>query len=390
MPLSESILSNTSWNKFSLKFKNLRLEAHYKKHTFPRLLTQSRLALLLGALMFEVYGVLDFLLIPKELLGKVTLIRTSAAAIILMMFGLTFLRLFKRYNQQILAFVLFLTGGDLLLKMTLIEQSVFTYYFCGLLLLFFWAHAFYVLSFSYAFNCTLIVATATAAVISFLSLYSLKYNETISYLFILFSAFGVSVFSSYVAEKRDRALFLREKELDRERYIQRERATHDSLTGLPNRVLLIDRIEQAIHDAKRYEQICAGFYLDLDNFKNINDTYGHATGDFVLTEVSARLKATIRAGDSVARLSGDEFFVVARDIKSPEHAEVFGNKLLAQISLPYFVHDLPLDTLLSASIGICNFPYYGVTPLDVVDKADQAMYQVKLSDKSGIMVAEKY
>ena len=78
MPLSESILNNTLWNKFSLKFNNLRLEAHYQKHSFPQTLLQSRLALLLGAMMNEMYGILDFHLIPKELMAKITLIRISA------------------------------------------------------------------------------------------------------------------------------------------------------------------------------------------------------------------------------------------------------------------------------------------------------------------------
>lgn len=385
MPLSESILNNTLWNKFSLKFNNLRLEAHYQKHTFPQLLIHTRLALLLGAIMYETYGILDFLLIPKEMLIKITMIRVLTTMIILMVFGLTFSRAFKKYHQQMLAFILIVAGGDLLLKMSLIDQSIFSYYFSGLLLLFFWAQAFYVVSFIYLFFSTLLIVFAS--IILFFTIFKFSYNAIISYLFILFSAFGVSTFSSYVAEIRGRALFLREKELDRERYVQRERATHDSLTTLPNRVLLIDRIEQAIHDSIRNNQVCAAFYLDLDNFKNINDIYGHATGDFVLMEVSKRLKASIRAADTVARLSGDEFFVLARDIQNVEHAKVFGNKLLSQISQPYSLNDEQLETLLSASIGICMFPYDHISPLDVIDRADRAMYEVKLAEKSGITVS---
>ena len=386
MPLSASILSNTLWSKFSLKFNNLRLEAHYKKHIFPRLLTQSRLALLLIAMMYELYGILDFLLAPKDLLGQIAMIRTSTTFIILVVFGLTFFRIFRKYNQQILTLVLLLTGFSLLWKMTLIEQNIFPYYFTGLLLLIFWVHAFYVLNFVCAFFCTLAIVFASIA--SFLIIFSFSYNETISYLIILLSAFGISIFSSYVAEKGDRSLFLREKELDRERHVHRERALHDNLTDLPNRVLLIDRIEQAIHDSKRNYQFCAGFFLDLDNFKNINDTYGHAIGDNVLIEVSARLKANARAADTIARLSGDEFFVLARDIKSEEQAVAFARKLLNQINLPYFIYNMPLNVPLSVSIGICMFPYPEVTPLGMIDKADHAMYQAKLAGKSVIVVAK--
>ena len=152
---------------------------------------------------------------------------------------------------------------------------------------------------------------------------------------VLTSAFGISVFSSYIAEKSDRALFLREKFLDRERHEHRMRAMHDELTQLPNRALLIDRIEQVILDSRRNNQFCAGFFLDLDNFKEVNDTYGHAVGDAVLNEVSKRLTATIRAADTVARLSGDEFFVLARDVKNKAQAEAFGHKLLRKINKPY-------------------------------------------------------
>ena len=388
MPLSESILNNISWNKFTLKFINSRLEAHYLQRSYPSLLIHSRIALLLGAIIYQIYGILDYLLIPPEKVGEIIVIKTFTTFVLLTVFGLTFLRVFKKYNQDILCFVLFLACVGVLSIMVLISENVFPYYFSGLLLLVFWAHAFYVLRFVYIFFATLIIFfTATAF---FYKQYAFTNTQTISYLFILFSTSCISVLSSYIAEKRDRALFLSEKELDRERYILRELATHDNLTHLPNRVLLMDRIEQAIHDSHRNHQICAGFFVDLDNFKNINDTYGHAAGDFVLTEVAKRLKSTIRAADTVARLSGDEFFVLARDIQNSEHAHLFGNKLLGQINLPYFMQDKPLDILLSASIGICMFPYDGVTAQDVLNKADHAMYQVKLANKSGIVMAEYY
>lgn len=385
MPISESILSNNRWSEYSLIFHNSRLEAHYKHHAFPRVLSQARLALLLGAMMYEMYGILDFLLVAKSVLSQVTIIRTITTFTILAVFGITFLKVFRRYTQPILSFIFLFSAVGLLWKMALIEQRVFPYYFSGLLLMLFWIHAFYILNFTYAFYCTL--AIVTISTIAFVSIFNYSDVEIFGYLFILLSVFGVSMFSSYIAEKRDRALFLREKELDRERYIQRERATHDSLTNLPNRVLLMDRIHQAILESRRSNQISAAFFIDLDNFKDINDTYGHATGDIVLIEVASRMKSTIRAADTVARLAGDEFFILARDIKSEELATLFGHKLLNQISLPYVVDGRPLETPISASIGVCLFPYAGVTALDVIAKADRAMYEIKLTDKSGIKVS---
>lgn len=387
MPLSESILSNTAWNKFSLKFENVRLEAHYKTHTAPRLLSQSRLALILGALMYEMYGILDFLLVPKNIIDKIEFIRICTTFAIIIVFGLSFTKYYKKYNQALLISILLFAGIGLIWKMALIDQRIFSYYFSGMILLLFWIHAFYILNFINAFYCTLAIILLTT--ISFFTVFTFNYRETVCYIFILLSAFGVSMFSSYISEKADRLLFLREKELDRERYIQRERATHDSLTGLPNRVLLLDRINQAIHDSHRNHQVSAGIFLDLDNFKTINDTYGHVAGDHVLIEVSNRLIASIRAADTVARLSGDEFFILARDIKSIELAKTFAHKLLTQIKHEYSFEGTQLTTPLSASVGICVFPYEGATAIDVIDKADRAMYQVKLNDKSGIQVSQQ-
>lgn len=386
MPLSAAILSDNLWSNFSLQFHNSRLEAHYRKHILPRILTQSRLALLLIAMMYELYGILDYLLAPQQLLEKITVIRSATTFIILLIFSLTFFRIFRKYHQVILTFALLLATVSLIWKMMLIQQYLFPYYFTGLLLLLFWVHAFYVLNFACAFLAALAIVVTT--IVSFFAVFNFPLRESVSYLIVLGVAFGISILSSYIAEKGDRSLFLKEKELDRERYIHRERSMHDALTGLPNRVLLLDRAEQVILDASRNNQLCVGYFLDLDNFKIINDTYGHAVGDMVLSEVSNRLKAAIRATDTVARLSGDEFFVLARDIKNKEQALAFGHKLLRRLSKPYKVQGKIVSTTLSASIGASLFPYIGVTPLDMIEKADHAMYQVKLSGKSGITMAK--
>ena len=102
MPLSASMLGDSVWNKFSLKFNNSRLEAHYKKYIFPRLLKQSRLSLLLIAMMYELYGVLDYLLAPQNLLSQITFIRSATTFVVLAIFILTFFKVFK--NMEFLPF----------------------------------------------------------------------------------------------------------------------------------------------------------------------------------------------------------------------------------------------------------------------------------------------
>lgn len=346
---------------------------------------QSRLALLLGAMMYEIYGVLDYMLVSQELIALIFVIRLSTTCSILLVFALSFSRLFRKYSQQILSLTMIAACFSLLWKMSLINQSIFPYYFSGLLLFFFWVHAFQVFSFLYVVLTALIILIITA--VSFFLL-KLSFIEIVSYIFILITIAGISVFSAYVTEKRHRFLFLRQKELDRERYIHHERAMHDVLTNLPNRFLVIDRIERVIEEAHRTPQVCAGYFLDLDNFKGINDTYGHAIGDAVLQEVAKRIKSCVRSMDTVGRLSGDEFFVLAQDIKSEAHALDLGIKILNKVNAAYFVNGKTLDSIMTVSIGVCMFPYENVTALEVINKADHAMYQAKSGKKNGIVISK--
>lgn len=385
MPLCESLLTNTKWNNCTLRFAHRRLEQHYKKHQFNNVLMQSRLALLLGALIYGIYGMFDYMLLSKEVIASVTIIRLLTTSSILVVFLITFSRSYRKYSEKILSLITVLASLSLLGIISLIDRAVLPYYFSGLLLFFFWLHAFQVLSFPYVVFTAVSILTAT---IVSLVMISLSLMEVTTYSFILITTACISIFSAYLTEKHNRFLFLREKELDRERYIQRERAMRDTLTNLPNRALLFDRIGQAIEDANRNSQLCAGFFLDLDDFKKVNDTYGHAAGDSVLKDVSERLKSSVRGADTVARLSGDEFFVLAHDIQNEEHALDLGSKLLNVIRAPYWVNGKILDSVLSVSIGVCMFPYEGVIASEVVARADRAMYQAKLDGKFGIVVAK--
>ncbi len=345
----------------------------------------ARLALLLGALIYELYGILDYILLSADVIAEVAQMRLFTTFAILSVYGVSFLRFFRKYYEKLLSLITLAASFSLFSIMLLIDKVSYPYYFAGLLLFFFWIHAFQVFSFPYVLitSVTIVLAFIYSCIVIHMPL-----EELLSYSFIVITAAGISIFSAYLSEKHNRFLFLREKELDRERYIQRERAMRDTLTNLPNRALLFDRIDQAIEDANRNSQMCAGFFLDLDDFKKVNDTYGHAVGDAVLKEVSERLRASIRGADTVARLSGDEFFVLAHDIKSEEHAMDLGSKLLNVIREPFWFDGKMLDSLMSVSIGICMFPYEGVVPSEVIARADRAMYQAKLSGKYSMVVAK--
>ncbi len=158
-------------------------------------------------------------------------------------------------------------------------------------------------------------------------------------------------------------------------------AYHDLLTRLPNRLLFADRMTQSLAHAARNKTRIAVIFIDLDLFKEINDSYGHVIGDRVLQQVAKRILKCVRAEDTVSRFGGDEFSLLLTNIESLEDATVAAEKILAAIRLPLIVdgHEL----CLSASMGIALYPEAGETIEDLLHSADTAMYHVKGTGKDG-------
>lgn len=152
-------------------------------------------------------------------------------------------------------------------------------------------------------------------------------------------------------------------------------AHHDSLTGLPNRVLLYDRLRQAIIDATRHGRVAAVMYLDLDNFKDINDTLGHEAGDLLLKEVATRLTSCVRSGDTVSHVGGDEFCCILTDIAHSGDVNRVAEKILERFSSPCPIADREL--FINVSVGITLYPLDARTPQDLLKNADIAMYRAK-------------
>jgi diguanylate cyclase (GGDEF)-like protein len=149
----------------------------------------------------------------------------------------------------------------------------------------------------------------------------------------------------------------------------------DALTELPNRLLLLDRLTQAIANAERHGNRVALLFVDLDNFKQINDALGHAVGDQVLILAARRLEASVRAADTVSRHGGDEFLILLTDVSEPADAANIAEKVLASLAAPSRVADHVLR--LTASIGIGLYPDDGATPGILIERADAAMYRAK-------------
>jgi len=159
-----------------------------------------------------------------------------------------------------------------------------------------------------------------------------------------------------------------------------EYALRDPLTGLPNRALLVDRLEQAMAHAQRDRTFVAVLFLDLDNFKTINDVMGHSAADAVLQETAQRLKSALRKSDTVARVGGDEFIMVVADMADPELAGAVSEKLLHALAQPVEAYGHTISV--SGSIGMSVYPRDARTSEDLLRYADGAMYRAKAEGKS--------
>ncbi|MGH9034825.1 MAG: diguanylate cyclase domain-containing protein [Acidimicrobiia bacterium] len=177
---------------------------------------------------------------------------------------------------------------------------------------------------------------------------------------------GVTYVMATVTDETERVR--REEELLR-------RSVHDPLTGLPNRVLLADRMTQALARARRQGTRVSVFYLDVDGFKQVNDGWGHAVGDEVLRAVGGRLRAAVRPADTVARVGGDEFVVLCDGLTAPGAASEIAQRLLDAVARP--IHHPTGMVALTASVGSACTVHARTSPDTLLEVADQAMYRAK-------------
>ena len=158
-------------------------------------------------------------------------------------------------------------------------------------------------------------------------------------------------------------------------------AQFDSLTGLPNRSLFLDRLGQTLIEADRSKLTVGVMFIDVDRFKNVNDSLGHAAGDHLLTRIAERLNANIRPGDTISRLSGDEFALSLAHMAREDDAAIVAQKILLALESPFEVHGS--SVYVSVSVGISLYPYDGEDPDVLLINADTAMYRAKESGRNG-------
>jgi diguanylate cyclase (GGDEF)-like protein/PAS domain S-box-containing protein len=157
-------------------------------------------------------------------------------------------------------------------------------------------------------------------------------------------------------------------------------AQFDALTGLPNRNLYLDRLGQTLIEAERHKRSVAVLFVDIDRFKNVNDSLGHAIGDLLLIQIAACLESAVRPGDTVGRLGGDEFTITLADLAHGEDAGAVTRKIVSAFSAPFLLAGRSI--YVSATIGVCLYPSDGTTPEALLRNADTAMYRAKESGRN--------
>ena len=160
----------------------------------------------------------------------------------------------------------------------------------------------------------------------------------------------------------------------------RAAAMFDPLTGLPNRTLMTEQLEQALRVARRERSLVALLFVDLDDFKEVNDRWGHAAGDALLQSIAGRLSGVLRDGDGVARLSGDEFIVTITGLRDPGYVDVVAQKVLEAVTAPVELEGRPVRV--GASVGSAVFPSDATHATELLMLADTAMYRAKVQGKN--------
>lgn len=186
-----------------------------------------------------------------------------------------------------------------------------------------------------------------------------------------FLLLGAAIFRSHALLRQ------RDLEVEHHQHLLENKANYDALTQLPNRSLLFDRLAQAIAHNARNKRLLAVCFVDLDNFKPVNDTFGHDTGDRVLIEVARRLQVSVRGGDTVARLGGDEFVVLLGEMENEHEVELAVDRLLFSLSEPLITGGNKIK--IQASIGYALYPEDSKDSESLLNISDQAMYQAKSS-----------
>lgn len=385
-------------------------ESAYQDDLADQKRESAREGALLAALLYAGFAVLDIWVIPNALMPVLAVRFLVVVPMLLWIIWASFRPFFVRHYLSIMVVMyvgmglgieamVFLAGPSDLARLVyyagliLVVSALYTWTFLGL-------------KTTGAIGAVLV---ATYLLIEFFAREGKTTREQIVVLsntFFFVSANVIGLLAVRIRERNLRALFLAKQALQEE-VVERKKmedqvlqmAFHDLLTNLPNRRLLDDRLHQALAASKRTGRFGAVMFLDLDNFKPLNDTHGHAVGDLLLVEVARRLKACVRDLDTVGRFGGDEFVVILSDLApqadaSAILAQAVAEKIRASLSAPYRLRlhsggtfDGELEYQCTTSIGIALFAAHEASQDEILKRSDAAMYAAKQAGRNQVRFA---
>ncbi len=354
------------------QFSDAELEKRYVLFSAHEALPVTRLGLRMGIALFALFGVLDLWVAPAEF-KTLWLIRLLECGVFLGAYLLLQKSRLVEFHQHLMAAVALLAGLGLLAMILIIPDSAANQYYVGLILLIMATYSVFGLRFLPALLVTVTVGTAYLLLVTCIR--PIEQTALFNNMLFLCSAVVIGAVGMYGFERQSRIALSRQELLDFERRESLHKALHDPLCGLANRRLLIARIEQAITRLKRFGGMIGVAFIDLDDFKPLNDQFGHRFGDLVLQALSARLATWTRKTDTLARIGGDEFVILLEDIKSREQVAMLVDRLAELFEQPLEVEGR--SCTLGASIGVAIHPGDADDAHDLLERADQAMYHAK-------------
>lgn len=357
----------------SLNFRNPSLERNYRRSYAHWLAGHIRIAMIQAVILYFAHWTFDFFAAPGALFG-LTASRAASVMVCSLVAFATFLPGFPERGER-LAFLSTLAGAFQMGYMVLVVPvHVLVLYFPCLMLLVTWCSHYSGMRLLPGAVAAVLCITISMAIVWLRELPTLLQAGMV---FLLLAAAFQSIFSAYNVERNRRGLFLRQRTLDRQQRLSRHMAMHDALTALPNRSYFEQRMQRRLLATS--DTHAAVLFLDLDGFKPINDTHGHAIGDLVLKEVSRRLRAVCRRSDFVARIGGDEFVLLVDSLASRDSVNAVVEKILHALQEPVRIAGSGRIIVfrINASVGVSFTQGAVESPAELMRQADLAMYEAK-------------
>lgn len=362
------------------KFRNVGLENEFNTFNLPFLKQEVRVGVVVAFLACVLVSLMEPLNTPSSAWVSILITAIVGISSLILVYKSTFLQVFEKYHQLIVMAGVIVGMLAICMKIKVYPDFSISHYLPLLMLITIWMFSISGLSFTYSIICGQVFNLFVY--LTFLIGGDISRADFVASIYYMLVSYFLGAVLSFNKEIQSRQIFLAHKELEREKQHHRHKSLHDLLTQLPNRELLEDRLHQTISLSARNQIKCAGLFIDLDKFKTINDQYGHLLGDLYLKEVASRLRDITRDADTLARIGGDEFFLLMIDIKDEETTLALSRKIQENLNEYFILADKIKLKGLGASVGVCMFPYPNCTPSDIINHADKAMYQVKQLGKT--------